>query len=52
MKGLEAAIKHMRHFDTANTITVMYNKVENELYRWELKEKETKDYYWMVTEIM
>jgi hypothetical protein len=32
MKALQAARKHMCQFDTKNNITVMCNKVENELY--------------------
>jgi hypothetical protein len=33
LQGLEAARKYMCQFDTENSITVMGNKVENELYR-------------------
>jgi hypothetical protein len=33
LKGLEAARMYIRQFDTKNNITVMCNKVENELYR-------------------
>jgi hypothetical protein len=33
LKGLEAARKYTCQFDTKNNITVMCNKVENELYK-------------------
>jgi hypothetical protein len=32
-KGLEAAREHICQFDIENNIIVMFNKVENELYR-------------------
>jgi hypothetical protein len=33
LQGLEASREYMCQFDTENNITVMGNKVENELYR-------------------
>jgi hypothetical protein len=33
LKRLEASTKYMRQFDTKNNITVICNKVENELYK-------------------
>jgi hypothetical protein len=44
LHGLETARKYMCQFDTENSIAVMGNEVENELYRlraW--GKKETKD---------
>jgi hypothetical protein len=46
LRGLEAARKYICQFDTKNSIIVMCNKVENELYRLTAQaEKETKDPY-------
>jgi hypothetical protein len=39
LKGLETARKYMCQFDTKDNITVMCNKVENELYRPRTQEK-------------
>jgi hypothetical protein len=39
LKRLEAARKYMCQFDTENNITVMCNKVENEIYRLTAQEE-------------
>jgi hypothetical protein len=39
LKGLEAARKYIHQFDTKNSIIVMCNKVENELYKLRAQEE-------------
>jgi hypothetical protein len=46
LKGLEAATKYICQFDTKNSINVMCNKVDNELYRLRAQAKwKQKDTY-------
>jgi RNA-binding protein YlmH len=41
-KGLEASRKYINQFYTENNITVMYNKVENKLYRLRVQGEKTQ----------
>jgi hypothetical protein len=47
LKGLEAARKYICQFDTKNNIIVMFNKVENELYRLRAQREKKQKSDWL-----
>jgi hypothetical protein len=46
LKRLEAGRKYIHLFETVNTVTVMSNEVENELYSLRAQEKRSKGLMW------
>jgi hypothetical protein len=47
LKGLEAARKYVCQFDTKNSITLMYNRVENKLCRLKSQEEKKQKTDWL-----